>query len=139
MFEKIMVPVDLAHESRLARALSAAADLAKHWGIPVCYVGVASSAPGAVAHSPAEFAEKLAALGRREAERHGIEVTPEPVITADPTADLEDGLLGAVERTGADLVVMASHVPGLAEHLWPSHGGSIAAHAGVSVLIVRTA
>ena len=52
MFRHIMVPVDLAHEATLAHALSVAADLAKHWGAQVTYVGVASSAPGKLAHNP---------------------------------------------------------------------------------------
>jgi len=40
MYQKIMVPVDLAHVERLGKALGTATDLAKHYGIPVCYVGV---------------------------------------------------------------------------------------------------
>ena len=136
MFKKIMVPVDLAHTETLEPALAAAADLARHWGIPVCYVSVGSSAPGALAHNPAEFAAKLAAFAERQASR-GHETSTEAVISHDPSADLEDKLLAAVETVGADLVVMASHVPGLAEHLWPSNGGKIASHARCSVMIVR--
>ena len=38
---------------------------------------------------------------------------------------------------GADLVIMASHVPGMLEHIFSSHGGYIAQHAKVSVFVVR--
>ena len=39
--------------------------------------------------------------------------------------------------TLADLVVMASHIPNVADHFWPSNGGSIASRADVSVMLVR--
>ena len=39
--------------------------------------------------------------------------------------------------TGADLVVMQSHVPGLMDYIWPSNGGKVAGHAKCSVLVVR--
>jgi hypothetical protein len=34
-------------------------------------------------------------------------------------------------------VVMASHVPGMLEHVWSSHAGRLASHASASVFIVR--
>jgi nucleotide-binding universal stress UspA family protein len=55
----------------------------------------------------------------------------------DPAADLDPTLLKAVEETGADLVVMASHVPGLTDYIWPSNGGTVARRAKVSVMVVR--
>ena len=81
MYEKIMVPVDLAHVDRLEKALTTAADLARHYRIPICYVGVTTSLPGAVAHTPAEFARKLEQFGAdwprvktimAELARHGV-------------------------------------------------------------------
>jgi nitrite reductase (NADH) large subunit len=44
----------------------------------------------------------------------------------------EDG-----REISADLVVMASHVPGLAEHLFASNAGSFASYSDASVLVVR--
>ena len=61
------------------------------------------------------------------------------MIAHDPTTDVDDALLKAVDETGADLVVMASHKPGLAEYFWPSNGGKLAGHTGVSVMLVRDA
>jgi nucleotide-binding universal stress UspA family protein len=46
-------------------------------------------------------------------------------------------LLSAINDAGADLVVMASHVPGLTEYVWPSHGGKIASHSTASVFVIR--
>lgn len=137
MYKTIMVPVDLEHADRLDKALSTASDLARHYDAEICYVGVAASTPGRVAHSPEEFAEKLDAFGRGEAEKRGHRARSRAVISHDPAADVDHKLAEAVHETGADLVVMASHVPGVADAIWPSHGGRLASHADVSVFVVR--
>jgi len=132
-----MVPVDLTHADRLKKALTTAADLSKHYDIPVVYVGVTASTPGQVAHTPAEYAEKLAAFGREQAARHGHKAETKAFTSHDPSIDLDDTLMKAVHETGADLVVMASHVPNVTDWIWPSNGGTIAAHSDASVLVVR--
>jgi nucleotide-binding universal stress UspA family protein len=137
MFKTIMVPVDLAHEARLDHALEVAADLARHWGAAVTYVGVGTTAPSRLGHTPEEFADHLGAFARARAEQHGIEVTAHPVMSHDPTTDVDEAILAAVDETGADLVVMQSHIPGLLDYVWPSNGGKVAGHARASVLVVR--
>ncbi|MGF1528541.1 MAG: universal stress protein [Candidatus Competibacterales bacterium] len=137
MYEKIMVPVDLAHVEPLDKALTTAADLAKHYGIPVCYVGVTDSAPSEVAHTPQEFAAKLEQFGQQQAQRHGHQVASFAVTSHDVAVDLDAKLRRVIGEVGADLVVMGSHVPGLPEHLFASNAGYVASHAKVSVLVVR--
>lgn len=137
MFKRIMAPVDLAHADTLRKALSVTAALAKHYDLPVTYVGVSSSAPGALGHNPSEYGERLSKFAAEQAEANGITADAKAEISHDPSADLDDTLLKAVDETGADLVVMASHVPGLADYAWPSNGGKIAAHAHASVFVVR--
>lgn len=137
MFTRIMVPVDLVHAGKLERALACAADLARLYNCPVSYVGVTASAPGPLGHNPKEYAEKLAAFGDDQAAARGVTADSHAVISHDPTTDLDDALLKAVDEIGADLVVMASHIPGLTDYLWPSNGGKIAAHSGASVFVVR--
>lgn len=137
MYSKILVPVDLAHLDRLHRALAAAADLAKHYGIPLCYVGVTASAPGAAGHSPQEFLDKLRAFGEAQHAEHGIATSVEAYTNPDPSAELDRTLLQAIEKTGSDLVVIASHRPGLPEHIFASNAGYLASHAKVSVFVVR--
>jgi nucleotide-binding universal stress UspA family protein len=137
MFTRIMVPVDLQHVPQLRKALKVAADMAKHHDLPVTYVAVTAAAPGPVAHSPEEFERKLEAFGQEQATANGIHADTRTVVSHDPTTDVDDALLKAVGETGADVVVMASHVPGLADYVWPSNGGKIAAHADASVFVVR--
>lgn len=139
MFRRIMTPVDLAHVDKLERALAATAIMARSQGIPVTYVSVTAPQPSAVAHSPQEFADKLEAFARAQGSAHGIEAASHMMVSHDPTIDVDDALLKAVEETGADLVVMASHPPGMADYFWPSNGGTLASHARVSVFVVRDA
>lgn len=137
MFSNIMIPVDLAHVDKLVHALKCAADLAGLYGATVTYVGVSAATPSSVAHSPQEFAEKLKAFAETEAGKHGHKATAHAMTSHDPSTDLDPTLLKAVDETGADLVVMASHVPNITDYIWPSNGGTIATHAKVSVLVVR--
>ena len=138
MFKKIMTPVDLAHQGDLKKALQCTADLAKHYGAEVVYVGVTAPTPGPTAHTPHEFAERLQAFVSDQAEEHGIKAGADTVISHDPTTDVDDALLKAVKETGADLVVMASHVPNVLDYIWPSNGGKMAEHADCSVMVVRS-
>lgn len=92
---------------------------------------------GPVAHNPKEFAERLEQFGREEAARRGIGAGVRAYTSHDPAVDLDKTLIGAIHDTGSDLVVMASHVPGVAEHIFASNAGYLASHADVSVLVVR--
>ncbi len=137
MFKKIMVPVDLFHVDHLRRALQIAADLGKHYGVPVAYVGVTAEVPTAIGHNPAEYAERLKAFSQEQASRHGITTEAHDYTSTDPSIDLDRKLLTAVDDIDADLVVMASHIPTIADHIWPSHGGHLASYARISVFVVR--
>lgn len=137
MFKRIMVPVDLAHAERLEKALGVAEDLAQHYGASVVYVGVAAATPSSVAHSPEEFAAKLTTFAEVRAAQTGVTAEAHAMTSHDPSTDLDPTLLKAVGETGADLVVMASHIPNITDYVWPSNGGTIAGHAKVSVMVVR--
>ncbi len=137
MYEKIMVPVDLAHIERLEKAIDVSTDLAKHYRIPICFVGVTAETPTEVAHTPQAYADRLREFGALQAKTHGLDVDTAAYPSHDPAADLLKTLIGAAKEHGADLIVMASHVPGLPEHIFASHAGAVASHAEVSVLVVR--
>ncbi|WP_417667529.1 universal stress protein [Roseibium sp.] len=138
MFKKILVPIDLHHADKLAKARQAAIDLAGHYGAELLYVGVTTSLPGGEAHTPAEFEAKLKQLVETDTAGKGITADAHVVISHDPTADLDGKLLEAVRTLNADLVVMATHVPDMTASFWQSNGGWLANHAGVSVFLIRS-
>ena len=138
MYKKIMIPVDLAHTDRLEKALTTAADLSKQYGIPVCYTAVTASTPTSVAHTPDEFAQKLEAFAQSESDKLGLHsAESHTIVDPDPVADLGKKLIKAAHDQGCDLVVMASHIPGVQEHIFESNAGKMALHADASVFVVR--
>jgi nucleotide-binding universal stress UspA family protein len=137
MFHKIIFPVDLAHTDSLEKALTVAADLSKQYGAPIVALGVTATTPGAVAHTPQEYAEKLAAYAKEAGARTGASITQKVVTAADPSIDIDNRIMAEARELEADLVVMASHVPGMAERLFASRSGYLAAHADISVFVVR--
>jgi len=139
MFRKIMAPVDLEHADRISKAREVAADLGKHYGVPVVYFAATASTPGPMGHTPTEFGENLKALAKRDSQAFGYEVQSHVAICHDPAAEVEESILKGADELGADLIVMASHVPGIADHLHllPSHGGEVAKEFKHSVMIVR--
>jgi nucleotide-binding universal stress UspA family protein len=137
MYSKIMVPVDMAHIERLEKAITTATDLAKHYRTPICFIGVTVGGPTEVAHNPEEYAAKIKAFGEAQSSAHGLEIETAAYQSHDPAADLDKVLVAAAKDKGADLIVMASHVPGFKEHIFASNAGAVASHADMSVFVVR--
>ena len=137
MYRNIAVPVDLEHVDRLEKALATAADLGKHYNAEVCYIGVTTTEPSPLGHTPDEYAQSLAEFGRQQAAKHGIETTTLARTAHDLSIDLDKILLKAISESGADAVVMASHVPGLADHFFASDAGTVASDAKISVFVIR--
>lgn len=139
MYNTIMVPVDLSHIDRLGRSLDTARDMARIYDAEVCYVAVAPTAPTDIAQSENEFREKLEQFAAEQASTHGISARARALASTDPVGEVNDRLLEAIPEVGADLVVMASHVPGIADHLhlMSSNAAHLVKHADVSVFVVR--
>ncbi|WP_372981611.1 universal stress protein [Marinobacter sediminum] len=139
MYSKILVPVDLAHTEKLSKALSTAVDIAKHYNAAVCYVTVTNTTPGAAAHNPKELAEKLQVFAEEQGKSHGLRTSSEVLATPDTAVELDHKLLDAIKDTGADLIVMASHAPGVGDrlHILHSNASNIVKHSNISVFVVR--
>jgi len=137
MFQKILVPVDLAHEAALQKSLQVAAGMAKTHSAELCYVGVASTTPGSVARTPEEFKDKLEKFAQAQSAQHGVQASSHAILAHDPSVDLNKALEQAVADLHADLVIMATHVPNISDYVWAGHGAHVAAHSTASVLLVR--
>lgn len=139
MYQKILVPVDLSHTDKLAKALNTAIDIAKHYKATLCYVAITNTTPGAAAHTPEELSEKLQVFAQEQGRAHGIKTDSLVITTPDTAIELDDRLLDAITNTGADLIVMASHTPGVGDklHILHSNGANIVRHSDISVFVVR--
>jgi len=137
MYHKIALPVDLAHTDHLDKAITTAADLAKHYNASLTFVAVTAALPSEVAHNPSEFSEILDKYISEQSVAHGVNISAKMVISHDPAVELDEALSNAFHETGVDLVVMASHVPGFREYVFSSNAGYLASHSDLSVMIVR--
>lgn len=137
MYHKIVVPVALAHVELLDKALDTAADLARHYGASLHMVAVTSPAANEVSHNAEEFDRKLQAFAKEQGDARSLEIEARTMITNDPTIELDRRLDEYIHEIGADLVVMASHVPGFREYVFASNAGFLASHTDVSVFVVR--
>lgn len=137
MYANIMVPVDLTKLEKLERALKVAADMAKLYGAEIHYISVTSDAPSELGKRPSDFAKKLEDFAGQQAKLHGVKTRAHPVAAHDPAADLNKTLSSAGDDIGADLIIMASHIPGFLDHVFRSHGGYVATHSDLSVFLVR--
>ncbi len=137
MYARILVPTDLAHLETLEKAMKTAGALAKHFGATVRYVGVTGEPPSAVASTPQGYETALERFAAEQAQTHGVTTEAKTYVAHDPSTDLNDVLLQAIDEAGADLVVMGSHAPQFADLIWPSHGGTVAKRSTASVFVVR--
>ncbi|MFO7993756.1 MAG: universal stress protein [Marinobacter sp.] len=139
MYTKILMPVDLAHTDKMPKALNTAINIARQYQARLCYVTVTNTTPSAAAHNPEELADKLAAFASEQGQAHGIDTESRVIQTADTAVELEKKLLEVIEEYGADLVVMASHTPGIGDklHILHSNAANIVRHSDVSVFVVR--
>ncbi|PKR58013.1 universal stress protein [Thalassospira lohafexi] len=137
MYQKMLVPVDLAHVDKLEKAIQTAVDLALHYKAEICFLGVGVNTPSDVAHTPKEFEQKLSEFAKDCRTKFGVTATAIAHISHDPAVDLSKALVAKADELKADLIVMATHVPGIADHVFTSHGGYVASHSDLSVMLVR--
>lgn len=137
MYAKIMIPIDLRHTETLNKSLKIATDIAKLYGAEMHMVAVGHNTPNQVARTPEAFAQKLTDFAAECSEQYEVPFAPHAEMSHDPAVDLDTKLQQSATGLGIDLIVMASHMPGVAEHVFASNAGYLASHSDLSVLVVR--
>ncbi|MDJ0992347.1 MAG: universal stress protein [Dinoroseobacter sp.] len=138
MYARILVPVDVAHIDKLSKALDSAAHIAKENDATVVYFGVVDSVPTPSAVTEGD--RMTAALGdfaERQSKHHGIKVEERVALRKDLHLHVGSEIIEAAKTTGSDLIVMASHIPGIKDHFFSSNAGYVATHAPMSVYVIR--
>ena len=139
MFETILVPVDVSHLDGARQALSLARDIAKSRGGKIVLLNVIEAIPNYVAAEiPAEiFAtaddkarEEMASFAKSEGLGDDAEVV---VLHGHASRDILD----FAHKRKADMIVMSSHDPGIADYFLGSTASHVVRHAHCSVLVVR--
>ncbi len=140
MFQKILVPVDLADPDFVKPALSTAVELAKASGGTVRLVNVIPMTPVMLAeYVPPDFdvqqrgsAEE--ALGS-VAKESGLD--PAKVSHVVRQGGIYHEVLEEAKAYGCDVIVMSSHRPAMKTYFLGSNAGHMVRYAKCSVLVVR--
>ena len=83
------------------------------------------------------MADRLGSFAREQAKAHDIKVSDYVALRGDLHVNVGKDIIQAAKDSECDLIVMASHVPGLKEHILASNAGYVASHAPMSVFVVR--
>jgi nucleotide-binding universal stress UspA family protein len=122
MPRKILVPIDLEHGARVDEVLRIAADFAAAGEGEVELLTVVEAAPVVVSQFLPES---------------GMGVAADRVSTAVRFGGTYQEILAHAETLGADLIVIGSHKPNVADYLLGSTASRVVRHAHCSVYVVR--
>lgn len=141
MFANVVLAVDLAEPSSWAKALPVAAEICRSMKAKLYVVTVASEVNVQVAtFFPDDANERLMQQAATDLQRWTDEHAPPGIEVHRLVAQgpVHREVIAAAEKVGADLIVMASHKPGLADYLLGANAAHVMRHAGCSVMVVRS-
>ena len=140
MYQKILVPVDLADPDFVKPALDAAVTMARASGGAVRFVNVIPMTPVMLAeYVPPDFDVQQ----KSSAEEALATVARESGLPADKVSTIvrQGGIyhevLEEAKAFGCDLIVMSSHRPAMKTYFLGSNAGHMVRYAKCSVLVVR--
>jgi universal stress protein F len=141
MFKMILVPVDLSEVDVARPALDKAVALAGITDAKLGLVYVRSILPVTfMEYVPPSFDEEQQADCEKQIKEvaDSLKLAPGRVTTAVRMGSVYNEVLAEAEKTGADLLVVGSHRPGMATYLLGSNASTIVRHAQCSVLVIRS-
>jgi nucleotide-binding universal stress UspA family protein len=139
MIKTIVVPIDNAEKGVGVAALGLAQDLAKAHGAKLVLLHVCEPVRGEIApHLPKGFHERVlsdaaASLNEIAGEQGLADVAEVVVREGYPSTEI----LEYANGIGADMIVIASHDPGLVDYFLGSVAARVVRHAHCSVLVAR--
>ena len=139
MIGKIFTPVPVDSVNSHSKAVAMAVDIAKANGARIVLLHVEETMPGYIsAHLPDDFAKKAMKTTMADlkptAKKHDIDKEYEIVVrSGNPAAEI----LEFAGEAGINMIVMASHDPGIADYLLGSVAARVVRHAHCSALVVR--
>ncbi|MGI9463822.1 MAG: universal stress protein [Aestuariivirgaceae bacterium] len=141
MYSKILAPVDLAYPDTAKKMVAVAKALADTGKSTITVLNVIPDLPGYVAAElPTSITDKI----HSDAIANLKTIASELSLTDSCDLLLRSGrphsqILQAADEIDADLIVIASHQPGLEDYLLGSVAGKVVRHAKCSVLVERSA
>lgn len=140
MYQNILVPIDVSHRRSGELGLRCAVKMAEVTGARLTLLSVISDVPNLVAvYLPDDYTGQAVAAAEQQ-----LKDLASDCGLAEGSYDLRvrDGaphheILKEAKKRKADLIVLASHRPELADYLLGTVAAKVVRHAGCSVLVVR--
>jgi nucleotide-binding universal stress UspA family protein len=140
MYQRILVPVDLADPNLAKPALESAVMICNSSGGDIRLVNVLAVTPVMLAeYVPPDFeaqqrksAEEALAIIAKE-----VDTKSAPVTSVVRQGAIYQEILDEAKEMGADLIVMSSHRAGMRTYFLGSQAGYVVRYATCSVLVVR--
>lgn len=136
MYKTILVPIDLSDVEKGKASLNKA----KHMGDDGCRIKLLNVVEDIPSYVAAELPTGLLDRSKKNALEtlEGIAADcPFPVEVEVRAGHAKTSILEAAEDSGADLIIIGSHRPGLQDYLLGSTAGRVVRHSTCSVLVVR--
>lgn len=140
MFNRILVPVDLADETSTARSVAVAEELAEKHGAELHVLSVVPSYSMPIVGSYFPEDHERETLQRvKEALADFTEKRSTSVEIRGHVAKgtIYDEIMKVADQLAVDLIVMASHRPELKDYLLGPNAARVVRHAKQSVFVVR--
>ncbi len=140
MYTKIIVPIDLEQRDRIDGVLRVTAAVADADNADLHLLSIISAAPAVVSqHLPVGYEQMAAKTVEQDLKTliASMKVTVGRIITTVRFGGIYQEILAYAEKVGADLIVIGSHKPNVADYLLGSNAARVVRHAACSVFVVR--
>ncbi len=137
--ERILLPVDISHPEKVAEIFAEAKKIAANREVSLTVIHIISPMPGLLsAELPAGFAERVASEVEARVsalvKEHNLDPSTEVVVRSGVP---QHEIVSIAKEQSADLIIIASHKPGIADYLLGSVAAAVVRHAPCSVLVKR--
>ena len=140
MFNTILVPIDTSHAEVGTAALALAGDIAKVRGGKIIVLNMVERIPNAVAMQlSSEIQEQALIQTKKDISiiLRSVNMDDDSVEVVIRDGHVGRGILEYARDIAAELIVIASHDPGLAHYVLGSVAAHVVRHAHCSVLVAR--
>ena len=139
MYKKVLVPVDLSHIEKGSKMIERAKYLADTNKSQLTLLNVIPEIPPYVAiEIPSGQHEKVVENAKADlrglVRSHNLPSSTRIVVESGNPAN---AILAYAKKENSDLIMVASHQPGLKDYLLGSVAGKVVRHARCSVLVLR--
>ena len=139
MYSRILVAIDPDQPPSWGVAIPAAVALASCFSARLTICSVVRDAKAAVEAQWSSIGyREMIDLTKVRLAKIASAMGDMPIDVEVGTGTICAGILDVAGRVGADLIILASHIPGMTDRLWAGNAARVARRAECSVLVVRS-